>query len=120
MAGKGGKKSTSSKKKDEENLDDVFDGEIKSRKYGIRIDDDLEVTIIAGNELLTLKGRLLSMKDDIEIVGKDGKYQKIIMDWVVAIKVVKHNRPSPEKDKEFVKKTPKIKPKKTSVDHAYN
>ena len=60
------------------------------------------------------------IKDDIEIVTLDGNYQKIILDWVVAIKVIAHNRPTPEKDKEFAKKSIKAKPKKTSIDHAYN
>ncbi|MGA1873529.1 MAG: hypothetical protein ACMUHY_07630 [Thermoplasmatota archaeon] len=101
-------------------LDDIFTGELKSRHYGIRIDDDLEVLVIAGNELIKIRGRLLSMKDDLEVLGEDGLYQKIIMDWVVGIKVLKHNRPAPEKDNELVRKTPRTKPKKASVDHAYN
>ncbi len=120
MAGKVAKGKSSSNLKDDDEFRDIFDGEIKARKYGIRIDDDLEITIIAGNELLTIKGRLLSMKDDIEIVTLDGNYQKIILDWVVAIKVIAHNRPTPDKDKEFAKKPIKAKPKKTSIDHAYN
>jgi len=101
-------------------LDDLFTGELKNRHYGIRIDDDLEVLVIAGNDLIKVRGRLLSMKDDLELLGEDGLYQKIIMDWVVGIKVLKHNRPSPDKDNELIKKTPRPKPKKTSVDHAYN
>lgn len=114
-----GKKNRSSKKKDEE-FQDIFDGELKKRRYGIRIDDDLEITVIAGNELLTVQGRLLSMKDDLEIVDQDGQYMKIIMDWVVAIRVLGHNRPRPDVDTELVKKPLKSKPKKSNVDHAYN
>jgi hypothetical protein len=116
------KRSTKSKTKTEENepYKDIFDGELKKRKYGIRIDDDIEILVIAGNELITVKGRLLSMKDDIEILDKDGFYQKIIMDWVVGIKVLKHNRPTPDTDKELIKKPQRSRPKKTSVDHAYN
>ena len=111
---------TTQNKKENEKMKDVFDGELKKRKYGIRIDDDIEVLVIAGNDLITIKGRLLSMKDDLEILGEDGYYQKIIMDWVVGIKVINHNRPSPDADKELIKKPQRSKPKKTSVDHAYN
>jgi hypothetical protein len=116
------KRSTKSttKKEDNEPYEDIFDGELKKRKYGIRIDDDIEILVIAGNELITVEGRLLSMKDDIEVLGKDGHYQKVIMDWVVGIKVLKHNRPTPDTDKELIKKPQRSKPKKTSVDHAYN
>ncbi|MBN1389987.1 MAG: hypothetical protein JXA22_05030 [Candidatus Thermoplasmatota archaeon] len=101
-------------------LEDVFTGELKNRHYGIRIDDDIEVLVIAGNDLLTYRGRLLSVKEDLEMIGEDGLYQKIIMDWVVGIKVLNHNRPTPEKDAELVKRIPRTKPKKVSVDHAYN
>ena len=116
------KKSTksTSKKDNEESNKDVYDGELKKRRYGIRIDDDIEVLVIAGNDLITIKGRLLSMKDDLEIFDKEGFYQKIIMDWVVGIKVIGHNRPSPDTDKELIKKPQRSKPKKSSVDHAYN
>jgi len=105
---------------EKEPLVDVFDGELKQRRYGIRIDDDLEILIIAGNELLTIEGRLLSMKDDLEIVDSEGRYQKIIMDWVVSIKILNHNRPAPDRDQELVKKPVRQKPRKTTVDHAYN
>ncbi len=101
-------------------MEDRFDGELKSRRYGIRIDDDIEVTIIAGNEILKKKGRLLSMRDEIEMVGEDGHYIQLMADWVVAIKVIVHNRPLPEKDDELIKKPARTKPKKASVDHAYN
>jgi hypothetical protein len=118
MAKKAAKRS---KKKDEiDPLDDIYDGELKKRRYGIRIDDELEVLVIAGNELIKIKGRLLSMRDDLEIVDDEGFYQKIIMDWVVGIKVLKHNRPTPETDQELMKKPSRSKPKKVSVDHAYN
>ncbi|MBN1540383.1 MAG: hypothetical protein JW939_09585 [Candidatus Thermoplasmatota archaeon] len=101
-------------------LEDVATGELKTRHFGIRIDDDIEVLVIAGNELIKVRGRLLAMKDDLEIIGEDGLYQKIIVDWVVGIKVLKHNRPTPDKDNELVRKMPRTKPKKAAVDHAYN
>lgn len=103
-----------------EEAEDIFTGELKSRRYGIRIDDDIEVLVIAGNELIKVNGRLLSMKDDLELVDGEGKYVKIIMDWVVSIKVLDHNRPPPDKDTELSRKTMKTKPRKVSVDHAYN
>jgi hypothetical protein len=111
---------TSKKEEVDDSLKDIYDGELKKRRYGIRIDDEIEVLVIAGNELIKIQGRLLSMKDDLEVVDKDGFYQKIIMDWVVGIKVLKHNRPTPETDKELIKKPTRTKPKKASVDHAYN
>ncbi len=101
-------------------LEDVLDGELKNRRYGVRIDDEVVITVIAGNDIMSIKGRLLSMKEEIELVGDDGCYIQIMADWVVAIKVLKHNRPLPEKDKELVRKPIRTKPKKASVDHAYN
>jgi uncharacterized protein YxjI len=99
---------------------DVYQGEFKDRRYGIRIDDDIEVTVIAGNDVIRIKGRLLSMKEEIELLDIDGNYIQIMADWVVAIKVLKHNRPPPDQDQELTKKpTIKPKPKKPAVDHAY-
>ncbi|MFW3146672.1 MAG: hypothetical protein ACMUIE_07665 [Thermoplasmatota archaeon] len=116
-----GKKSEPEEAPEEkEAVEDVFTGELKSRRYGIRIDDDIEVLVIAGNELIKVNGRLLSMKDDLELVDGDGRYVKIIMDWVVSIKVMNHNRPPPDKDTELSRKPMKMKPKKANVDHAYN
>ena len=106
--------------KEEKDIEDRFDGELKNRRYGIRIDDDIEVTIIAGNDILKVRGRLLSMRDEIELVDEDGHYNQLMADWVVAIKVIGHNRPLPEKDQELIKKPTRTKPKRTSVDHAYN
>ncbi len=99
---------------------DVYQGEFKDRRYGIRIDDDIEVTVIAGNDVIRIKGRLLSMKEEIELLDIDGNYIQIMADWVVAIKVLKHNRPPPDQDQELTKKPPvRPKPKKPAVDHAY-
>lgn len=121
MPGKGSARRRKSEDAGEsEELKDILDGELKNRRFGIRVDDELEITIIAGNELLTVKGRLLSMRDDIEMVDDEGHYIKVMEDWVVAIKVLKHNRPPPEKDLELAKKPQKPKVKKPSVDHAYN
>jgi hypothetical protein len=115
-----GSKSQNKKQDDNKELDDILVGELKSRRFGIRIDDEVEVTVIAGNEIIKVKGRLLSMKDEVELVDEEGNYNQIMADWVVAIKVIKHNRPLPENDKELSKKPPRAKPKKASVDHAYN
>lgn len=121
MPKKGSKTKTVAKKEDKhEDLEDILDGELRSRRFGIRIDDQVEVTVIAGNEIIQIEGRLLSMKDEVELVDKDGNYIQIMADWVVAIKVLEHNRPLPEKDKELARKPVRSKPKKASVDHAYN
>ena len=118
------KKSSSKddRKKSEEVDDnsDIFEGPLKSRRYGLRIDDIVEVQIIAGNTLVTVEGRILSMRDDLELLDLDGFYHKIYMDWVVDIKLIEHNRPRPDKDPELVKRSVKPKVKKASVDHAYN
>ncbi len=106
---------------DPNQLSDVLKGDLKDRRYGIRIDDDVEIVVIAGNDLMTVRGKLLSMKDDIEIIAEDGNYQQIMSDWVVSIKLLKHNRPPPDRDQELARKQPvKQKPKKISVDHAYS
>lgn len=104
----------------DEDMKDIFDGPLNKRRYGLRIDDDIEVQIIAGNTLITLEGRVLSMKNDLEILDVEGNYHKIFMDWIVDIKLIEHNRPRPEKDPEITRRRVKQKPKKKVVDHAYN
>lgn len=114
------KSNSRGRKKEEEDMEDIFDGPLKKRRYGLRIDDDVEVQVIAGNTLITVEGRVLSMKNDLEIIDSDGNYHKIFMDWIVDIKIIGHNRPRPENDPEITKKRVKQKPKKRVVDHAYN
>ncbi len=106
--------------KEEENISDIFEGPIKERRYGLRVDDEVDVTVIAGNTLMNVEGRVLAFNDDMEIVDVDGFYHRIIMDWVVDIKIKKHNRPPQNLDPEFSKRPPRAKAKKTHVDQAYS
>lgn len=114
------KRSPSSEKRKEDENGDVYDGPLKKRRFGLRIDDEVEIQVIAGNTLITLEGRILSMKDDMEIIDQEGFYHRVFMDWIVDIKLKNHNRPRPEKDPELARKVVKQKPKKSPVDHAYN
>jgi hypothetical protein len=104
----------------EKDMLDRYDGPLKNRSFGLRIDDDVEVQIIAGNSLISITGRIISFKDDLELVDSAGSYHKITMDWIVDVKLIGHNRPIPELDPEMVRKTIKPKLKKSAIDHAYN
>ncbi|MCD6383657.1 MAG: hypothetical protein J7L88_04275 [Thermoplasmata archaeon] len=113
----------SKNKKNSKEYPDVFDGPLRERRYGLRIDDEVEIQYIAGNELKTIRGRLLEFKNDIELVDEEGYYHQIIYDWVVDIKVIKHNRPPPSEDQELLSmKKPKKGGKKSPPpppDQAY-
>lgn len=100
-------------------LPDRFDGPLRDRSFGLRIDDDIEVQVIAGNSLINMKGRVLSFKDDLEIVDEEGYYHKVVMDWIVDTRIIRHNRPPPDKDPELIRRPLKAKLKKPTVDHAY-
>lgn len=89
-------------RKDRDQFRDIYDGPLKDRRYGLRIDDEVEILYIAGNELRTIRGRLLEFKNDIELVDEEGYYHQITYDWVVDIKLLKHNRPPPSEDKELL------------------
>lgn len=110
-------------KKERDELSDVYDGPLKERRYGLRIDDEVEILYIAGNELRTIRGRLLEFKNDIELVDEEGYYHQIIYDWVVDIKLLKHNRPPPSEDRELLSmKRPKRGSKRATTappDQAY-
>ncbi|MCD6111406.1 MAG: hypothetical protein J7K08_07020 [Thermoplasmata archaeon] len=110
-------------KKEKDELSDVYDGPLKERRYGLRIDDEVEILYIAGNELRSIRGRLLEFKNDIELVDEEGYYHQITYDWVVDIKLLKHNRPPPSKDKELLSmKRPKKGSKRATPpppDQAY-
>ncbi len=106
--------------KEEDRISDIFDGPIKNRRYGLRIDDEVDVTVIAGNTLMNVEGKVLAYNDDLEIVDGEGFYHRIVMDWVVDIKIIKHNRPPQNLDPEFAKRTTRAKAKKPHVDQAYS
>ena len=101
---------------------DVTNGKIINRKYGLRVDDDIEVYIIAGDTLRIVKGRVLDHKKDLHIVDDNEYYHRISYDWVADIVVLKHNRPHPTDDPEFRRrKDPHVKPapQKPPIDNAY-
>jgi len=102
---------------------DVTTGKIIDRRYGLRVDDDIEVYIIAGDTLKIVKGRVLDHKKDLHLEDEDGYYHRISFDWVADIVVLKHNRPHPTEDPEYKrKKEPSVKPearKSPPQDHAY-
>ena len=112
-------KRTEKVEKHEEEYTDIFDGPLKKRRYGIRIDDEIEVLIIAGNTLITVVGKVLSMGDELELMDTEGFYHRIMLDWVVDLKVIRHNRLPRDKDPEMVKRPVRTKQKKTPVDQAY-
>jgi hypothetical protein len=124
------KRSTSSKSKSRgkkrgrpPKYSDVTTGKITERRYGLRIDDDIEVYIIAGDALRIVKGRVLDHKKDLHLEDEDGYYHRISFDWVADIVVLKHNRPHPAEDPEYKrKKDPVVNQpavKSPPQDHAY-
>jgi hypothetical protein len=100
---------------------DQTTGKIKERRFGIRIDDDVEVYIIAGDQLRIVKGRILDYKKDLHLEDDKGLYHKISFDWVAEIVVLGHNRPHPSEDPEYQrKKEPEPVIEKPPADHAYS
>ena len=100
---------------------DKTTGKLKERKFGLRIDDDVEVYIIAGDQLRIVKGRVLDYKKDLHLEDTKGNYHKISFDWVADIVVLNHNRPHPSEDPEFKRpKQPEPVVEKPRPDHAYS
>jgi hypothetical protein len=99
---------------------DKTTGKLKERRYGLRIDDDIEVYIVAGDMLRVVKGRVLNFKDGIQLIDEDGYYHKVSYDWITDYKVIKHNRPHPIDDPEYKKAPKKSKTtQKPKFDTAY-
>lgn len=100
---------------------DKTTGKIRERRFGLRIDDDVEVYIIAGDQLRVVKGRILDYKKDLHLMDENGLYHKISFDWVAEIVVLAHNRPHPSEDPELRKPKPQ-QPliEKPPEDHAYS
>ncbi len=110
-----GKPKGSSKK-----FKDKTTGKLKERMYGLRIDDEVEVYIIAGDQLRIVKGRILDYKKDLHLEDDKGYYHKISFDWVADIVVLSHRRPHPSQDPEFKRpKPPEPVMEKPPEDHAY-
>jgi hypothetical protein len=100
---------------------DKTTGKIKERRFGLRIDDEVEVYIIAGDQLKIVNGRILDYKKDLHLMDKDGYYHKISFDWIADIVVLSHNRPHPAEDPEYQrKKEPEPTVEKPPQDHAYS
>ena len=108
------------KKSSKSKFKDKTKGKIKERRFGLRIDDDVEVYIIAGDQLKVVQGRVLDYKKDLHLEDKDGLYHKISFDWVADIIILAHNRPHPSDDPEYKrKKEPEPVIEKPPEDHAY-
>ena len=100
---------------------DKTSGKIKERKFGLRIDDDVDVYIIAGDQLRIVKGRILEYRKDLHLLDENGYYHKISFDWVADIVVLSHNRPHPSEDPELRRpKDPEPVIEKPPEDHAYS
>lgn len=94
------------KKKKTDSYEDVYDGPLKERKFGLRIDDDIEVLLMAGDIPKRVEGRLLRQTtSSLEILDTEGVYHLIHNDWVVMITLKRHNRPHPADDPELKKKS---------------
>ena len=100
---------------------DKFTGKLKDRRYGVRIDDDIEVYIVAGDTLRVVKGKVLNYKDGIHLIDQDENYHKVSYDWITDYIVLRHNRPHPFEDPEYEKKpVKKVKGTQVSqIDTAY-
>ncbi len=101
------------KEDEEEEFQDIFDGPLKERKFGFRIDDEVIATIMAGDEAMILQGRLLRHSATyVEILDEEGTYHRVNNDWIITVELVKHKRPHPSEDKEYKKKKSGKKDKK--------
>ena len=100
---------------------DKTSGKIKERKFGLRIDDEVEVYIIAGDLLRIVKGRILEYRKDLHLLDEKNYYHKISFDWIADIVVLKHNRPHPSEDPELRRpKDPEPVIEKPPEDLAYS
>ena len=101
------------KKKD---INDIYDGPLKDRRFGLRVDDDIEVLFMAGDIPKKLEGRLLRQTASyLELLDGDGVYHIIHNDWVVMVTLKRHNRPHPSEDPELMKKKSQKKDTKKEI-----
>ena len=104
-----------------ESFNDVIDGKLKNRQFGLRVDDDIEVYIVGGDTLRVVKGRILEHKNGLHIIDVEGHYHRISYDWVTDIIVLKHNRPHPSQDSEYQwEHTEEEIIEETPIDYAYS
>jgi hypothetical protein len=98
---------------------DITTGKLSDRRFGLRIDDDVEVYIVGGDSLRVVRGRILDYKKDLQIIDEDGYYHKISYDWITDIVVLRHNRPHPSEDAELKREPPRFREKDITSDQAY-
>ncbi len=84
---------------------DITGGKLSERRFGVRIDDEVEVTIMAGDQPRLVRGRVLKQKKYLELEDEEGRYHRIYYDWIVEIVLLKHHRPHPLADPELVEKS---------------
>ena len=83
------------------------------------------LTIVGGDMLRVVCGRVLEHKKGLHMVDEDGHYHRISYDWVTDIIVLRHNRPVPNEDPEYKRKAPTPKAKASAqasgppTDQAY-
>lgn len=100
---------------------DIVRGKLRERRFGLRVDDDIEVYIVGGDILRVVRGRILEHKNGLHLIDEDGHYHRISYDWVTDIIVLRHNRPHPSEDSEYQWEHPEEEPEEeTPVDHAYS
>lgn len=101
--------------------DDITTGKLADRRFGLRIDDEIEVYIIGGDRLRVVRGRVLDYRKDLQLIDEKGLYHRINYDWITDLVVLKHNRPLPEEDEEYAQPPP-AEPEESREppeDHAY-
>jgi hypothetical protein len=100
---------------------DITEGKLRDRRYGLRVDDDIEVYIVGGDTLRVVRGRILEHKNGLHLIDEEGHYHRISYDWVTDIIVIRHNRPHPADDFEYRWEQKEEEPEEeTPVDHAYS
>lgn len=88
----------------EEEYPDITTGPLKDRKFGLRIDDDVLVRIMAGDSPIEVEGRILRHTTTaLELIDTKGTYHWISNDWVIEVVLKRHNRPHPSDDPEYKK-----------------
>lgn len=105
---KQGKANSEASGKIEGEYPDIITGPIKDRRFGLRIDDDIHVLVMAGDHPVEIEGRLLRHTTTaLEMVDSEGNYHWISNDWIIKIQLKRHNRPHPKDDPEYKKPKPK-------------
>jgi hypothetical protein len=103
------------------NINDITEGKLRDRRFGLRVDDDIEVYIVGGDTLRVVRGRILEHKNGLHLIDTDGHYHRISYDWVTDIIVLRHNRPHPSQDSEYQWEHHEEEPiEEPPIDQAYS